>query len=240
MLSKSASIAWALFVAIAIGGCATKPQVPLKAETKKSIRNIAIVETPEPERYVMAPGQLPAGYMLYMFGAIGGAVLGGIEASRVEAASNSFTSAVVPFRPNVQATFQSVVESGLKEKGYRVARIAAPPKDAEGKGYDLAKLDGDYDAFVIADLSGGYGVDGRVTAPKLVGSVSVVGKSGAKTHFAQTYVYAPRKMRDWVHIVPEARYSLTSPEATYKNGQLAAEGLRTGAAKIAEQVLAQF
>ena len=47
-------------------------------------------------------------------------------------------------------------------------------------------------------------------------------------------------MRDWVQIVPETRYSMTSPEAAYKNGELAAEALRAGASKIAEQVVAQF
>lgn len=223
---------------MSLAGCATKPQVPLQADKKTSLKSIAIVETPEPERYLMAPGQLPVGYMLYMFGAIGGAVLGGIEASRVEAASNSLTSAVMPFKPALHATFQSTLESGLKGKGYQVARVPAPPKS--GDAYDLTKLDGNYDAFVIADLSGGYSVDGRVTAPRLIGNVSVVDRSGATTHFAQTYVYAPRKMRDWVHIVPETRFSLTSPEATYKNGQLAAEGLRAGASRIAELVAAQF
>ena len=177
-----------LFVAFAVAGCATKPQVAFKPEARKSIRTIAIVETPEPEKYVMTPGQLPAGYMLYMFGAIGGAVLGGIESSRMEAASQSLTSAVNPFKPSLQTTFRNTLESGLRQKGYEVARVAAPPKNSEGSGYDLTKLDGNYDAFVIVDLSGGYGVEGRVTAPRIVGSVSVVGKSGATTHFAQTYV----------------------------------------------------
>lgn len=240
-MSKPVSMACALFLTLSVGGCATKPQVEFQADTKKSIKSIAIVEVPEPEKYMMHPGQAPAGPLLYVFGAIGGAVLGGIESSRIETASKSFTSAVAPFKPDVQSTFQNAVESGLKAKGYQVARVPAPPKTGQRDGYDLSKLQaGNYDAYLIGDFSGGYGVEGGRSAPRLLANVSLVGRSGAPTHFARSYIYGARKMFDGVQLAPETKYSFASAEATYSNGQLAAEALRTGASRIAAEVVAQF
>jgi len=126
-------------IVLALGACASAPKVAMTPDAKRTLKRIAIFETPEPDRYIMLPGQLPGGFALYMFGAIGGAVLGGIEASRMETASKSFTDAVLPHKPDVNATFRNQLLGGLKGKGYEVVVLPPPPKDAEGKGYDLTK-----------------------------------------------------------------------------------------------------
>jgi hypothetical protein len=228
-----------LVLAVLIG-CAASPKIAFKPDAKQSIKRIAVVETPEPEKYLMDPGQMPAGFALYAFGAIGGAVLGGIEASRAEAASKSLTQAVSPYKPNVHAVLRSQLVAGLQAKGYQVTLVPAPPKDSEGKEYDIAKIRGDFDAFLIGTLSGGYTVDAGKAAPRLIGFVKLVGRAPDSTHFAQTYVYGTRQMRDWIQIAPDPRFVIASVDALYKNGELAAEALKSGASQIADRVLAQF
>jgi hypothetical protein len=229
-----------LVIALLLAGCAATPKIALEPGARNSIKRIAIVETPEPEQYLMYPGQVPAGFVLYAFGAIGGAILGGIEANRVETASKSFTAAVSPFKPSMNSTFQSQLEAGLKAKGYEVARVVAPLKDADSKDYDLAKVDGKFDAFLIGTVGGGYSVDAGGVGPRLLASVNLVDRSGERKHFAQTYLYSVTKIGDFTHISPETRFIMSSPEAAYGNGKLAAEALKTGASRIADQVAAEF
>lgn len=233
-------VAVVLLVVLALGACASAPKVAMNADAKRSLKRIAVIETPEPDRYIMLPGQLPGGFALYAFGAIGGAVLGGIEASRMETASKSFTDAVLPHKPDINATFRNQLLDGLKGKGYEVVLLPPPPKDAEGKGYDLTKLDGAYDAYLIGTIGGGYSMESGRAAPRLLGSVSLVGKAGAPTYFAQTYLYGARKLGDAFWMAPEPRFVVGSSEDLYKNGQLAAEALKAGASRIATEVALQF
>lgn len=233
-------VALAAFIALALGACASAPKVAMTPDAKRSLKRIAVIETPEPDTYIMLPGQLPGGFALYMFGAIGGAVLGGIETSRMESASKSLTDAVRPYKPDISATFRNQLMDRLKGKGYEVVVLPPPPKDAEGKQYDLTKLDGTYDAYLIGTIGGGYSMESGRAAPRLMGSVSLVGKAGQPTYFAQTYLYAARKTGDAFWMAPEPRFVLGSSEDLYRNGQLAAEALKAGASRIATEVALQF
>ena len=238
-VSRRACHAGVVGLVLALAGCAA-PKVDLQPEAKQSVRRIAVIQTPEPDEYLMMPAQNPAGAGLYLFGAIGGAILGGIEANRMKSASKQFTDAVAPFKPNVHPTFQSRLAAGLKAKGYQVALVPAPPKKSDGKDYDLSKVQGDFDGFLVATLNGGYAMQGRQAVPRLVGSVALQDRSSEPKYFAQTYVYGPMKLPNANQIAAEPQHTFASAEALHANGQLAADALRTGASKIADEVIAQF
>lgn len=233
-------LAAVLIAVIALFGCATPPKVALQPSTKQSIKRIAIIETPEPEQYMMNPGQMPAGFMLYAFGALGGAILGGIEGNRIDTASKTFTAAVAPYKPDVSAAFRRQLEDGLKTKGYEVTIVPSPPKLADGKTYDVTKVEGQFDAYLIGSIMGGYSVDDGHTAPRLGASVSLVSRTGTSPLFAQSYLYGLRNFQDSIQIVPDTKFSMSSPETACQNGPLAAEAMRTGAMQMAKLVLAEF
>lgn len=229
----------ALSFSLTLYGCATQ-QVAFQQDAKKGIKKIAIIQTPEPERYIMFPAKNQGTFLLYMFGAIGGAIAGGIEGNRIAEASKNLTAVISPYKPGISLAFQNELESGLKAKGYEVVLVPAPPLKKDGKTYDLERVDGDFDAYVIAPLNAGYYVfDGRAT-PQVGGTVSVSGKSGDPKYFSQNYAYSARNIRGWFQISPDPKSIFDKPEAVFSNAEAAAQNLKVGAIKVADQVLTEF
>jgi len=184
----------------------------------------------------MNPGQLPGGSALYMFGALGGAILGGIEGNRFDSATQKFTNAVAPFHPNINSALLTQIEVGLKQKGYEVTLVSPPPKTPDGKSYDLTKINGTFDAVLVTLLRGGYGVESGSISPQLSASVSLIGQANNKTFFSETYVYSMRKFGQSVQIVPESKFVLGNEDMLYSNIQVAVDGMKEGATKIAERI----
>jgi len=223
------------FIVIALTACASAPKIALRPEVKQSIKRIALVETPEPSRYFMDPGQTPGGSALYMFGAIGGAIIGGVEAKRYESATTKFTEAIAPLKPELTKTMLTILE-----KGYDLQRVPPPPRTKDGKEYDLSKIEGGFDAILIATLTGGYYVDSDKVSPKVSVSISIYSRSGTDVVFADTYLYCSRKIGRFVQINPDPKYVLKSVDALYEDISIAVEGLRMGAGKVSERAVADL
>ena len=225
---------------LVFGGCSTAPKVDVTAQTKQAVKRIAIVQAPEPQEYMMMPARNPAGAALYMFGAVGGAILGGIHASTQKTATQKFTQAVAPSKPDMQATFANRIAAGLKAKGYDVAVVAAPPRLSERDDFDFSKLPGAYDGYLVANFNGGYAVSGKRAAPRLDVGVSLSDRTGATKYFSERYVYGDVPARGVTVVKAEPRFVFESEEAVLRNSATAAEALRAGAAKIADEVAARF
>ena len=222
---------------VVLTSCATSPKIALRPEAKQSIKRIALVETQEPAQYLMNPGQLPGGQALYVFGAIGGAILGGIEASRTEAATARFTAAVAPLNPDLSGILTAQLETALRAKGYDVVRVASPPIAPDGKGVDLAKIEGRFDAILSATLLAGYSADSVSLRPRITVSILLLSNPGTQKLFAETYIYASRTFGKWIHISPDPKHSIGSIEAVYNDLDIAVDGLRTGTTKIVERAV---
>jgi hypothetical protein len=223
-----------------LASCASAPKMALRPEAKQSIKRIALVEVQEPPRYFMYPGQMPGGAALYLFGALGGAVLGGIEASRTESATTRFTSAVMPLKPELSGVLIGQLETGLRNKGYDVLRVAAPPNKADGKDPDYSKVEGKFDAILATNLVAGYSNDSGAVAPRVSVSVVLLSQPGTSKVFEDTYIYSLRKVGELVQIVPDPKFSVATVDAVYDHIDTAVEGLRTATAKIAERVVADL
>ncbi len=230
----------AALMVISLAACATTPKIALKPEVKQSIKRIAIVETPEPGRYFMYPSPSPGGAALYMFGALGGAMVGGIEAKRQETATAKFTEAIAPLEPELAETMLTVLEKRLLEKGYDIQRVSPPPMTPDGKNYDISKIEGAFDAILVSKLTGGYCERSGKVAPKVSVSVSIFSKSGTDTLFANSYLYCLNKFGQSVQIVPDPKYVVKTIDALYEDLNVAVEGLRTGAEKISERAVADL
>lgn len=223
-----------------LAACANAPKVALKPEVKQNIRRVAVVEVPEPTSYYMNPGAAPGGAALYLFGALGGAILGGIEASRQESATATFTSAVKPLEPKLSSIVLARIEQGLAAKGYETVRVPEPPKTPDGKSYDLSKIEAAHDAILVTTLSAGYAVDSGAVVPRIGLSASLHPRQGGDKLFSDAYLYGTKKLGQMVFVESDPKYTLQSLEAVYQNTEVAVEGLRTGAGKVAERFVADL
>lgn len=229
-----------LAICVLLSACVAAPKVAMNPDAKKSVKRIALVTAPEPAEYAMFPGQAPGGAVLYLFGALGGAILGGIEASRYNEATLRFTTALKPLQPELSSQLLTRLESGLTGKGYEVIRVPVPPKDAEGKDLDYTKVQGSFDAILSPVLMAGYANDAGAVAPRVSVGVALVSKNGTEKLFSDTYLYGLRKVGDLVHIEPDSKFRVKTVDDVYLDVRLALEGLRTGTDKIAERIVAEL
>ncbi len=227
-------------LALSLVACATNQKIALNPEVKRTVKHVALIDIPEPSRYTMNPGKAPGVAALYIFGALGGAVVGGIEAARFEKATARFNEAVAPQKPNLSALLVADLELGLKQKGYEVTRVPPPPLDAEGKNYDVSKIEGSFDAVLIAHLGAGYSAAAGKACPQVTAAVSLVSPSNSNTLFSDTYVYSSQKAGGSVQIAPDAKFILASVDDVYVNITVPAEGMKEGTNKIAERILDNF
>lgn len=240
ILKRAVRTVVAASVCLLLAACAGAPKLALKPEVKKSIRRVAVVEVAEPTSYYMNPGAAPGGAALYLFGALGGAILGGIEASRQESATAAFTSAVKPLEPKLNAIVLAKIEQGLAEKGYETVRVPAPPTTSNGEDYDLSKIEAAHDAVLVTRLSAGYAVNAGAVVPRVGLSVSLHPRQGGDKIFSDTYLYGTSKFGQMVWVESDPRYTIQSLEDVYKNTSVAVEGLRAGAGKVAERFVADL
>lgn len=229
-----------LLIAVSLIACATPQKIGLSPDTKQLSKRVALINIPEPARYTMQPSPAPASAALYMFGAIGGAILGGIEVSRFESATTKFNEAVTPLKPNLSALLVSDLEIGLKQKGYEVTLVPPPPMDKEGKAYDINKIEGTFDAVLVPALSSGYSARVGTASPQVVASITLLSLQNKAQLFADTYIYGAEKMNNNVQIAPDNRFTVATIDDVYTNISLATEGMKEGTSKIAQRVLQEF
>jgi hypothetical protein len=239
-LSKILQRVFTLLIAMSLVACATTEKIALNADAKRTIKRVALVDIPEPDRYFMNPGQSAGTPVLFIFGAIGGAIAGGIEAQRFESATTRFTAAVIPLKPNTNSLFVTNLEQGLKQKGYEVTRVPPPPKTADGKQYDIAKINGEFDAVLVANLTSGYAVVSGAAGPRSFASVSLLSNANSSKLFADSYIYSASPFGKNVQVAPDKKFVIASVDAMYADITVAAEGMKEGANKLAERILQEF
>lgn len=220
--------------------CAAPQKLALDTQKRQSIKHVALVQIPEPTTYGMDPGAMPGGAALYVFGALGGAILGGIEASRHEAATKQFMSTLEPTPPALGKLMADQLEAGLLAKGYTVTRVAMPPKMPDGKEYDFSKLGVEHDVVLLTELGAGYAVEGKTVGPRVRLVASLHARGSKEKLFSDGYVYGNAKWGEMVWIERDPRFALPSMEAVYGSPAIAVEGMREGARKLTERLVADL
>lgn len=233
MISRR-SFAAVLSVSLLTGGCATVDKTAFSSESKKKIKTVAVISVAEPEKYFLNPGQAPGGAALYMFGAIGGLILGGIEATRAENATKEFTASVKLTNPDVARHWNDSVIALLQSKGYEVAQLAQLPKRADGKEIDCSSISGKFDAVLFSSISTGYSVESGVE-PRVFASVRLASSNCTETHFSDGIVYSSKPLGKFTHIVRDTKFTFPNRDALLADPQKAKEGLRTGLTEIAKR-----
>jgi hypothetical protein len=222
----AASLLWA--------GCATVDRTPLTSETKKGIRTIAVIDVPEPEKYFLMPGLVPGGPALYVFGAIGGLVLGSIEAARLEAATDEFTAALKPTHPDVARHWNESVSELLRSKGFEVTRLPPLPNKAEGDDADCSSIAGKFDAVLLSTISAGYAVESAVE-PRVYVSMRLASGNCSETHFSDSLLFSAKPIGRFTHVERDAKFAYPSREALIADPLAARDALRAGLAEIARR-----
>ncbi len=220
-------------------GCATVDKTAFSPEAKKTIKTVAVIGVNEPDSYFLHPGMAPGGAALYMFGALGGLILGGIEASRAQAATNEFTLALKPTQPDVASHWNDSVLTLVQAKGYEATPLPSLPMKSGGKEVDCSSLAGKFDAVLLTTIATGYAVE-TATEPRVSATVKLLSGNCAKTYYADSFLYAAKPLGKLTHIERDKQFSFASRDALIADPQKAKDGLRTGLTEIAKKVAADL
>jgi hypothetical protein len=233
--------AFLALLVVALAGCAGVPKTALRPEVKQSIKRIALIEVPEPPEYRVYPGQAPSTGALMMFGAIGGAIAGGIEESRTKEATTRFTMVAVPLKPDLTGILYAELEKGLAAKGYTTLRVPPPPKKPDGSP-DYRSIAGQFDAILAMTFNCGYHHDSRVVAPRIIVFAELLSKDGMDRLFSDNYLYSSSSVGfgEIIRIDPDPKYTFKSVDALYGDATIPVEGMRTGTLKLVERLLADL
>lgn len=218
-----------------LSACASTPRIPLQVEAKQKIKTIALVQLPDPERYFLNPGQAPGGAALYMFGAIGGAILGGIEASRAESATNEFTASLLPQNPALGSHMTDELATTIVGRGYTLTKLAQLPKQANAKDVDCGDHKGKFDAVMITTLSAGYAVESQVE-PRVGVSVKLLSSDCTQTLYSDSFIYTNKEFPNSVLVPRSPEFTFATRELLIAGAPKAKEALRTGASELAKRI----
>jgi hypothetical protein len=227
----------AISAAGVLSACASAPppNIQLQADVKQNLKSIALVQVPDPDRYFLNPGQAPGGAALYMFGALGGAILGGIEASRAESATKEFTASLQPLSPAIGTRLTDELATSLSSRGYTLTRIPQLPKSADSKTIDCGEYKGRFDAVMITSLSAGYAVESQVE-PRIGTDVKLLSSDCSKTLYTGSFVYTNKEFPNAVLVVRSNDAVFASRELLIANGEKAKEALQIGASELAKRI----
>lgn len=229
-----------LIIVILVACSPAVTRVELNPAKKRLIRRIAIMETPEPSKYLLVPNVSAGAALGVMFGAIGGAVGGTIDVGRQNAASDRFTSAVAPLAPELNAALLDQLEAGLREKGYEIERIPMLPTTSDGKDYDVSKAQGEFDAVFTSSLAPGYACDWGEYMPRIFLRATLYSMSEREKMFANIYCYTAVNIDPFVCVKANPRFKFSSEDELNQRIELAVKGLRAGTKELAERVLADL
>ncbi len=221
-----------------LSGCASYQPIPLKAEVKAQIRSVTIIETPEPAgQMVLGAASVPGGFALYAFGAIGGLVLGSIEAARMGTQAENLTAAIKPYALQVNAAVRESLADQLKARGIEVATVPLPKMKSGEKTPDYASLDLK-SQFILEPVITmvGYRLDGKALQPALAVRVRLLDSSGQTVHYSEVYSYGSILNNKFNHATSDSKYSYGDLDQLYANGKTAAEALKIGASGIGERI----
>lgn len=217
-----------------LAACSTVKKTALAPESKQKIKTVAVFETPEPQEYFLNPGQLPGGAALYAFGALGGLVLGGIEANRMQNATSEFMAAIKPTQPDVARHWNQNMLSQLQAKGYQ-ATVLPPMAKPEAKDNEACgSVAGKYDAVLLTGISTGYAETSSVE-PRVVASVRLLAGDCQQTYFEETFLYAAQPLGSLTHLPSDAQFTFPSRAALMADPLKAKEALRSGLGEIAKK-----
>lgn len=228
-----------LAAVVLTAGCATVEKTALSSDSKKNIKTVAVVGVTEPEKYTLNPGQAPGGALLYVFGTLGGLVLGGIEASRAEAATNEFTAPIKPTNPDTATHWNELVHSHLQSKGYEVTMLPPLPVKAGTNEFDRSSTAGKFDAVLLSSISTGYAVESDVE-PRITASLRLVSSDCTDIHFSEGLLYSATPLGAFTHIERDTKFAFPTREALLSSPETAREALRTGLSEIAKKATSDF
>jgi hypothetical protein len=228
-----------MIVALCVSGCASVEKTALAPEAKKKIKTIGVVSVPEPDKYVLYPGQAPGGAALYAFGALGGLVLGSIEAARTENATNEFTAAVKRANPDVANHWNTTINALLSAKGYQITLLSPLPKRSGSNETDCSSTAGKFDALLLTSITTGYSVE-KLVEPRVLASVRLVSSNCAETYFTDSYSYSANAIGKFTYITRDATANFGSRDELLANPEKAKQGLHKGLTEVAKKATSDF
>jgi hypothetical protein len=204
-------------------------------ELKRTLTAVAIIEPEEPAQYIVdGAADVPGGFLLYAFGALGGAVLGGVMASKMEDQARTLTASLMPYEPKVAKALGLALKEEFEKRGVKVTMIPPPPRDHSTKKFIYANLNISEQAIVEPILSiAGYRLNSGSLKPMIGGRVRVLDAQGVQEKFTDIFLYGDRINDRFVTTPADTADAFPDLAKLYANPEIAVAAMRKGAAAIA-------
>ncbi len=243
-MKTSTKLNWQRHISIALcfvllTSCASVPKVSMDAELKRSLKSVVIVEPIEPTQYIVyGASDVPAGFMLYAFGAIGGLVLGSVMAARAEAQAKELTESLTPHSPKLGAAFGLALKEEFEKRGVQVRMIPAPALDPTTKKFNYQNVNITEQAIIEPILTmTGYRLNSGVLKPMIAGRVRVLDEQGSKEKYFDIFLYGDKLNDQLVTTPAESIDQFPDLTKLYANGEAATLALRKGTTAIARSAV---
>jgi hypothetical protein len=243
-MNTKAYLNWQRLIAITLcaallAGCASVPKVSMDAELRRTLMSVAIVEPVEPQQYIVyGASDIPGGFMLYAFGAIGGAMLGTAMAAKAEAQAKSLTASLTPHAPKLGSAFGLALKEEFEKRGVKVSMISTPAVDPETKKLSYQNVSVAEQVIVEPILTIlGYRLNAGALRPMVAARMRVLDAQGVKEKYFDIFLYGDKLGDQFVNIPADNIDQFSGLETLYSNGEAAALALRKGTVAIARSAV---
>lgn len=220
--------------AVVLSGCATSvPKIDVVPGALAPVATITVVRPPEPKKYAV----INFGHPGMAFGAIGGLIAAGDEASKQERLSQGIRQDSPTI---VSSTLVDELAQMLRRKGFQVdvEDGAWVPLDSERLEFKVERVRSTADAVLVVNPTIVGFIATGITAdyePTVAAVVSLLGKD-RKTELYRGYHLAGWEGRGDQWRRSPARTSFPNFDAMAQSPHAAAMGLRSAAADVAKTV----
>jgi hypothetical protein len=186
-------------------------------------------------RYFFEPAQSHAGYILYAFGAIGGIVRRGIEATRAENATVKFNTEVSKHPPAIANLWNNELVSTLSQKAYSVQKVPTPPKVEDSNELDCKKVEGKFDAILLTSIDAGYADESKME-PRVIVTARLMSGDCRDVLYSEQFLYGAKQIGNMVLVERDPLHSFATWEALQSDPNRASQVLRAGTSALVKRV----
>jgi hypothetical protein len=222
--------------AVFLSSCASVPKIVMDAGLKRSLTS---VEPEEPAQYIVdGAADVPGGFMLYAFGAIGGAVLGAAIASKMEDQARALTASLVPHQPKVGSELGAALKAEFEKRGVTVTMLPTLSRDPSTKKYVYSTVTVAAQAIIepVVNIAG-YRLNSGSLKPFLGVRFRVLDPTGAQEKYQDLFLYGDKLNDRFVTVAPDPSDAFPDLTKLFANGEIAAKALRKGAGALAQSAV---
>lgn len=225
-------------------GCATVERKPLAADEAAKIKSVSVVNYPPIEKIglwgVPRGSGSEASMGLLLFGAIGGAIAGGIQAGITNTRLEALNVAMKDHVPPLRAMLEDELSKLLVERGIQVDKVPMPETKPDSKELAFSKIQTNADAVVAIGI-GFAGLDNNSNepGPVIIGGARLYRPKSEDQLMYEPFAYGMKPeygAESWTLLEVDAKHRIPTLDSAAEHKSVVAEGLVEGVRKIAVRI----